>query len=121
MSLSISTLMLRNLSEVFGENDPVRRRAAIEELFHEDAVFYDPNNGAFRGRDEIDRIAGKIKARHPDFQYQPIVPPEAAGDGGRVRWVSGTPGKEPAYAGTDFVIARDGKIAALYLYFDELP
>jgi hypothetical protein len=49
------------------------------------------------------------------------VPPEAAGDGGRVRWVSGTPGKEPAYARTDFVIARDGKIAALYLYFVELP
>jgi len=29
MSYSISTLLLRNLSDVFGENDPVRRRAAI--------------------------------------------------------------------------------------------
>jgi hypothetical protein len=28
MSNSISTLLLRNLNEVFGENDPVRRRAA---------------------------------------------------------------------------------------------
>jgi hypothetical protein len=27
----------------------------------------------------------------------------------------------PAYAGTDFVIARDGKIAAIYLFFDTLP
>jgi hypothetical protein len=26
-----------------------------------------------------------------------------------------------AYAGTDFIIARDGKIVALYLFFDELP
>ena len=42
MSNSISTLLLRNLSDVFGENDPVRRRAAIDEIFHEDAVFYDP-------------------------------------------------------------------------------
>ena len=39
MSNSISTLLLRNLSDVFGENDPVRR-AAIDEIFHEDAVFY---------------------------------------------------------------------------------
>ena len=39
MSNSISTLLLRNLSDVFGENDPVRRRAAIDEIFHEDAVF----------------------------------------------------------------------------------
>jgi hypothetical protein len=47
---------------VFGENDPVRRRAAIDEIFHEDAVFYDLKGGIFRGRDEIDRIAGVIKA-----------------------------------------------------------
>ena len=66
MSNSISTLLLRNLSEVFAENDPARRRAAIDEIFHEDAVFYDPKGGIFRGRDEIDRIAGVIKATHPD-------------------------------------------------------
>jgi hypothetical protein len=33
----------------------------------------------------------------------------------------GSPGKPPAYAGTDFIIARDEKIAALYLFFDTLP
>jgi hypothetical protein len=121
MSNSISTLLLRNLSDVFGENDPVRRRAAIDELFHEDAVFYDPKTGAFRGRDEIDRIAGVIKATHPDFKYQPIFPPEESGDGGRVRWVSGVPGKPAAYAGTDFIVARNGRIASLYLFFDDLP
>ena len=93
MSNSIPTLLLRNLSDVFGENDPLRRRAAIDEIFHEDAVFYDPKGGIFRGRDEIDRIAGVIKATHPDFEYQPLFPPEELGDAGRVRWVSGTPGK----------------------------
>jgi hypothetical protein len=103
MSNSISTLLLRNLRDVFGENDPVRRRAAIDEIFHEDAVFYDPKGGIFRGRDEIDRIAGVIKATHPDFEYQPLFPPEELGDAGRVRGVSGTPGKPPAYAGTDFI------------------
>jgi len=73
-----------------------------------------------RGRDEIDRIAGAIKATHPDFQYQPIAEPEEVGDGGRVPWVSGRPGEAPAYAGTDFIIARDGGIAAVYLFFDKL-
>jgi hypothetical protein len=117
MSHTVSTLLLRNLHEVFGEIDPVRRRSAIDEIFHEDAVFHEPN-GIYRGRDEIDRIAGVIKAAHPEFQYQLIAPPEELGDGGRVRWVSGSPGKPPAYAGTDFIIARDGKIAAVYLFFD---
>jgi hypothetical protein len=118
MSYTVSALLLRNLHDVFGEIDPARRRAAIDEIYNEDCVFYDPISGAHRGRDEIDRIAGVIKATHPDFQYRPIAPPEESGDGGRVRWVSGSPGKAPAYAGTDFVIARDGKIAAIYLFFD---
>jgi hypothetical protein len=121
MSSTISTLLLRNLDDVFGEIDPVRRRAVIDEIFHEDAAFHDPNGGVYRGRDEIDRIAGVIRAAHPDFRYQPLSPPEERGDGGRVRWVSGSAGKPPAYAGTDFIIARDGKIAAVYLFFDELP
>jgi hypothetical protein len=120
MSPTASTLLLRNLHDAFGEIDPVRRRAVINEIFHEDAVFYEPK-GAYRGRDEIDRIAGVIKADHPDFQYQPLSPPEELGDSGRVRWVEGSPGKPPAVAGTDFVIVRDGKIAAIYLFFDELP
>ena len=121
MSYSISTLLTRNLYDVFGENDPARRRAAIGEIFTDDCVFYDPMGGAYRGRDEIDRVAGAIKATHPDFQYRPIAKPEELGDGGRVKWVSGRPGEAPAYAGTDFIIARDGRIAALYLFFDELP
>jgi hypothetical protein len=52
----------------------------------------------------------------PDIPIQDLMP-----NGGRVRWVSGSPVKPPAYAGTDFIIARDGKIAAVYLFFDELP
>jgi hypothetical protein len=121
MSFSISTLLIRNLHEVFGENDPARRRAAIDEIWTEDGVFYDASSGVHRGRDEIDHIAGAIKATHPDFRYQPIAEPEELGNGGRVQWVSGRPGDPPAYAGTDFIIARDGRIAALYLFFDKLP
>jgi hypothetical protein len=120
MSCSISTLLIRNLDDVFGENDPTRRRAAIDEIYTEDCVFHEPT-GVHHGRDEIDSIAGAIKATHPDFRYRPIAPPEELGNGGRVRWVSGPPGKAPAYAGTDFIIARDGRIAAVYLFFDQWP
>jgi hypothetical protein len=121
MSESISNLLIRNLRDVFGENDLARQRAAIDEIFTEDSVFYDPTSGAHRGRDQIDRVAGAIKATHPDFQYQLIAGPEELGNAGRVRWVSGRPGEAPAYAGTNFFIARDGRIAAVYLFFDKLP
>ena len=111
MSYSISTLLIRNLHDVFGENNPTYRREAIDEIFTEDCVFCDA----------IDLVAGAIKATHPDFQYQPIAEPEESGNGGRVSWVSGSPGETPSYAGTDFIIARDGRIAAVYVFFDKLP
>ena len=121
MSFSISTLLTRNLNDVFGENDPARRRAAIDEIFTEDCVFYEPNGGVYRGRDQIDRIAGIIRATHTDFRYQPIAEPEELGNAGRIRWVEGRPGEAPAVAGTDFIIGRNGRIAAVYLFFDKLP
>lgn len=121
MSTSISTLLLRNLHDVFGESDPARRHAAIAEIFHDDAVFYDPNGGVFWGREEIERIAGVIRSAHPDFEYRPLAPPEEVGNAGRVRWVEGPPGRPPVVAGTDVAVARDGRIAAIYLFFDPLP
>ena len=120
MSNSVSTLLKRNLQDVFGENDPARRRAAIDEIYTEDVVFYDPLKNVYKGRDEIDRIAATLRAKHPDFRYQPTAEPEEVGNGGRIQWVEGSPGQTPEIAGTDFIIARDGRIAAIYLFFDEL-
>jgi hypothetical protein len=117
---SVSTLLTRNLRDVFGENDSARRRAAIDEIFTKECVFYEPN-GVHCGRDAIDRVAGAIRATHPDFRYRPIAEPEELGNAGRIQWVSGRPGEAPAYAGTDLIIVRDGRIAAVYLFFDKPP
>src|SRR5260370_1989402 len=121
MPYSISTLLIRNLRDVFGENDPARRRAAIDEIYTEDCVFYDPSKGVYRGRDEIDRTAGAIKATHPEFRYQPTTQPAESGNGGLARWGSGPPGQAPSYPVTHSISARDGRIAAGCLFFDKLP
>jgi hypothetical protein len=34
---------------------------------------------------------------------------------------SGPKDETPAYTGVDFIIVRDGKIAALYVYLDSSP
>src|SRR3989475_10816890 len=106
VSYSISTLLTRNLHDVFGENDPERRRSAIDDIFTEDGVFYDPSKGVYRGRDEIARVAGAIRATHPDFRYQPIAGPEELGNGGRPPWGSGRPREAPAFARVYFHLAR---------------
>jgi len=52
----------------------VRRRAAIDEIFHEDAVFYMTQKAVYfvAGRD--DRNCWRDKSTHPDFEYQPLFP-----------------------------------------------
>lgn len=121
MAHDIATLLERNLQGIFGEGDDARRREVAAEIFHEDVVFYEPH-GIYRGRDEIARIAGVIRAMHPDYAYTSLGPAEVLHDrSGRVQWVSGKPGEPPAYAGTDVIIARDGRISEIHLFFDPLP
>jgi hypothetical protein len=117
---NIATLLARNLPEVFGEGDPDRRRAAIKQLYTEDCVLYVPP-GIFVGHDALDKFAGDLRATHPDFVYTPHGAPQVLHNSGRLAWGSGPSGEAPAYTGVDFVIVRDGKIAALYVYLDAPP
>jgi hypothetical protein len=50
---------------VFGENDPARRRAAVDEIFTEDCVFYDPSGGVYRSRDENRSRRGRDQGDSP--------------------------------------------------------
>ena len=116
----IATLLNRNLPEVFGEGDPARRRHAIQELYTEDCVLYVPP-GAFVGHDALDKFAGDLRATHPHYVYTPHGSPQVLHNSGRLAWGSGPKGEAPEYTGVDFIIARDGKIAALYVYLDSPP
>jgi hypothetical protein len=116
----VETLLNRNLPEVFGEGDPARRRAAIQELYTEDCVLYVPP-GTFVGHDALDKFAGDLRATHPHYVYAPHGAPQVLHNSGRLAWGSGPKGEAPQYTGVDFIIARDGKIAALYVYLDSPP
>ena len=113
----IHELLHRNLQEVFGEGDPARRRAAIEELYTDDCLLYVPP-GILVGRDALDKFAGDLRATHPHFAYVHHGAPQALHNAGRLAWGSGQRGEKPEYTGLDVIIARDDKIAALYVFLD---
>ena len=115
MNDRIHELLRRNLQEVFGEGDAVRRRAAIDELYTEDCVLYVPP-GTFVGREALDKFAGDLRATHPHFAYMPHGEPQALHNAGRLAWA-----EAPEYTGMDVIIVRDGKIAALYVFLDSIP
>jgi len=114
----IRELLVRNLQEVFGEGDDQRRRAAINELWTEDAVLYVPP-GIIEGRDAINKFAGDLRATHPHYVYTPHGAPQVLHDAGRIAWGSGPRDDAPEYTGWDVIIARNGRIAALYVFLDE--
>jgi len=120
MSDRIGELLKRNLQEVFGEADPARRRAAIEELYTDDCVVHLPP-GVFVGHDALDKLAGEVRATHPHFVYTPHGQPQALHNAGRLAWGSGPRGEKPDYTGVDVIIVRDDKIAVLYGFFDSMP
>jgi hypothetical protein len=114
----ILELLDRNLQEVFGEGDDQLRRAAIDELWTEDAVLYVPP-GIIEGRNAIDKFAGDLRATHPHFVYTPHGKPQVLHNAGRVAWSSGPRDEAPEYTGWDVIIVRDGLIAALYVFLDD--
>jgi hypothetical protein len=59
--------------------------------------------------------------RIPIFVYTAHGAAQVLHNSGRLAWGSGAKGEAPAYTGVDFIIARDGKIAALYVYLDSPP
>ena len=61
---TLAHLMLRNLSEVFGERDSKRRMAAINNLYSEDAVFFEAEQ-RFEGRQTISDA------------FRPVFPPSS--------------------------------------------
>ena len=120
MNDRIHELLHRNIQEVFGEGNAVRRRAAIDELYTKDCVL-DVPPGTFVGREALDKFAGDLRATHPHFVYTPHGESQALHNAGRLAWGSGPRGEAPEYTGLDVIIVRDGKIAALYVFLDAIP
>ena len=118
MSQALARLMERNVSEVFGERDPARRKAVIDEIFTEDCAFFDAE-GRATGRDAVDAKAeGILGDAPPEFAFAMAGPAEVIHDLGRVRWEFGPPGGPPAVRGTDVAVFAEGRIRRLYTFIE---
>jgi hypothetical protein len=117
MSPTVEGLLHRNLREVFSERDETRRRRAIGELMTDDVVFSDRNRSQV-GQDALNAAVAALQARLPPFVFSERTPPQTIADAGHVAWQFGPPGELPRVTGMDFIVVRDGKIAALYVFLD---
>jgi hypothetical protein len=81
MSYSISTLLTRNLDDVFGENDPARRRPSTKST--RKIAFHGPGVLSWPRRDRSRRW--RNQGNPPRLRYNCRA--RELGNGGRVRWV----------------------------------
>ncbi|MEU5768327.1 nuclear transport factor 2 family protein [Streptomyces asoensis] len=113
---SVTDLLAANLHEVFGNRDPVSRRAAIDRIYTEDVVFTDPE-GVTTGRDAIEDKAATLLADAPaDGGFTEDGHRYAGPQHGALAWAFGPPGV-PAVRGIDVITVRDGRISAILTMF----
>jgi hypothetical protein len=111
--------MQANLDRVFGERDPVRRIAAIRELYAEDAELHEPQQSA-RGHEAISQAVTELLAYlPPDFTFTPLRPALGHNGVGRLQWGAGPPGGPVAVTGTDVAHFERGLIRSLHVFLDQ--
>lgn len=114
-----SELVTSYLADVSNEPDPVRRRIAIERLFHEHVRYVD-QDGPVIGREaftqRIDTLAGMMA---PTSKFSLKRPAQPVDNAVLFHWQLGTPGEDPVLAGSDIALIEDGRIHRLYAVLDE--
>jgi hypothetical protein len=113
--------MQAHLARVFNEHDPGRRLAALQELYAEDAILFEPEAVAV-GYEAISQAVDALHANlPPGFVF--IAAGPAVGHNGvaRLNWRAGPPGGPAAATGTDFAYIKDGRISTLHVLLDPVP
>ena len=111
-------LMQRNLRDVFGQRDPERRLAVIQQIYAPDATLYEPQ-GAFQGHAAIsDAVSALWDSLPPDFSFSSMGPAVGHHGVARLRWASGPAGGPVAVTGIDVARIERQRIQSLHVFLD---
>jgi SnoaL-like domain len=112
--IDLDALMQANIVRVFNERNPDRRRAALAELYTENATLCDPETVATGW----EAISGAIDSLHRMLPLGFVFAATgyAVGHNGAARlfWRAGPPDGPAAITGTDVAHIENGRIKLLY-------
>ena len=105
----------------WNERDPARRRAAIDEIWSEDASYIDPVAVA-EGRDAINATIGAVQEQFPGLAFQLAGQVDAHHNLARFRWELAADGGEALVVGFDVaVLSEDGRLRNVHGFLDKVP
>jgi hypothetical protein len=110
-------LLKQHLYTVFGERDPVMRRAAIAVIWNRDGVFIS-RFGIFAGVTSIDEAIQSIQEQFPQFVCSELGAPECFHGVGRLAWGYGLPNRPPQITGLNVAVVANNRLSALYTFLD---
>ena len=115
--ITLSSLLERNLTEVFNQRNGTKRLAALRAVWALNGILWSAE-GTYVGLREVGKAAADLLRRFPEFQFTPVGVVDEIPEAARMRLSFGVSGSSPALTGLDVVTARDGKIVQLYRFLD---
>ena len=107
--------------DTWNETDPTARRAAVEQLYSEDARYVDPMALA-QGREAIAATIGAVQGQFPGFVFRLAGPVDAHHDQARFTWELGPAGQEAPIVGLDVALTDGaGRLQTVLGFLDKVP
>ena len=107
--------------DLWNERDAKRRLDMLTSNWTADARYTDPL-ASVQGAAEISTLIGGVQQRCPEFSFALIGKVDGFGDNVRFSWGLGPKGAADApIKGTDFAAIKDGKIASVTGFLDQVP
>jgi len=118
MSLPIEIQQLEaSIRRVWNERDEVRRLAAIQDIYHPQAVIFEPQRTA-TGHEAISQVVAGVLADMPEgFSFRVTGPTLGHHGVAITRWEGG-PGEQVIVSGSDVARVDGNLIVEHYFYFD---
>jgi hypothetical protein len=107
--------------DAWNETDGDARRAAVDQLYTEDARYIDPLAAA-EGREAIAAMIGAVQEQFPGFTFRLAGPVDGHHNQVRFGWELGPAGAEAPIIGFDVAVIDDaGRIQTVLGFLDKVP
>ena len=107
--------------DAWNQKDPAARRAAVDQLYTEDASYIDPLAAA-QGREQIESMIAAVHEQFPGFVFTLAGPVDGHHNQARFGWELGPAGSPAPIVGFDVVVTADtGRIRTVLGFLDKVP
>jgi hypothetical protein len=107
--------------DAWNETDGDARRAAVDQLYTEDARYIDPLAAA-EGREAIAAMIGAVQEQFPGFTFRLAGPVDGHHNQVRFGWELGPAGAEAPIIGFDVAVIDDaGRVQTVLGFLDKVP